>query len=97
MAGQMSMVGPRPEVKKYTDLYTEEQRTVLSIRPGITDIASITYYNENSLLEQQTDPEAYYINVIMPDKIRLNQQYISNQSVSNYFRIIFLTIKTALK
>lgn len=97
LAGQMSMVGPRPEVKKYTDLYTEEQRTVLSVRPGITDIASITYYNENSLLEQQTDPEAYYINVIMPDKIRLNQQYISNQSVSNYFRIIFLTIKTALK
>lgn len=97
LAGQMSMVGPRPEVKKYTDLYTEEQRMVLSVRPGITDIASITYYNENSLLEQQADPEAYYINTIMPDKIRLNKEYIYHPSIGNYFRIIFLTIKTALK
>jgi len=70
---------------------------VLSVRPGITDIASITYYNENSLLEQQTNPEAYYINVIMPDKIHLNREYISNPSVGNYFRIIFLTFKKTLK
>lgn len=97
LAGQMSMVGPRPEVKKYTDLYTAEQRKVLNVRPGITDLASIEYYNENSLLEKQADPEAYYINVIMPDKIRLNKEYISNPSIGNYFRILFLTIKTALK
>lgn len=97
LAGQMSMVGPRPEVKKYTDLYTEEQRTVLNVRPGITDLASIAYFNENSLLEKQADPEAYYVNVIMPDKIRLNKEYISNPGIGNYFRIIFFTIKTALK
>ncbi len=96
LAGEMSIVGPRPEVKKYVDLYTEEQRNVLKVRPGITDIASITYYNENKMLESQNDPEQYYIHHIMPDKIRLNKLYIDNPSTANYFRIIFLTIKKAL-
>ncbi|OSZ82373.1 glycosyl transferase [Chitinophagaceae bacterium IBVUCB1] len=97
LMGQMSMVGPRPEVKKYTDLYNAEQQAVLNVRPGITDVASITYYNENSLLEQQDNPEEYYINHIMPDKIRLNMVYINNPSVYNYFRIILLTIKAVCK
>lgn len=95
--GQMSMVGPRPEVKKYTNLYTDIQKIVLNVRPGITDFASVTYYNENSILEQQSNPEQYYIDIIMPDKIRLNLVYINNPTVLNYFRIIFLTVKTALK
>lgn len=97
LVGQMSMVGPRPEVKKYTDLYTDNQKIVLSVRPGITDLASVTYYNENSILEQQPNPEQYYINIIMPDKIRLNLIYINNPTVLNYFRIIFMTVKAALK
>lgn len=93
LAGDMSLVGPRPEVKKYVDLYTEEQRKVLSVRPGITDMASIEFSNENEILEQQTDPEQYYIDHIMPEKIRLNQQYIQAPTVGNYFRIILLTVK----
>ncbi len=97
LIGEMSIVGPRPEVKKYVDLYTPEQRSVLSVRPGITDNASIVYYNENSILEKQSDPEAYYVSHIMPDKIKLNQLYISNPSVYNYFKIIFLTAKALFR
>lgn len=97
LTGTMSMVGPRPEVKKYVDLYTEEQRKVLTVRPGITDNASIVYYNENNILEKQQDPENYYINSILPDKIKLNRLYIDNPSVLNYLRILFLTLETAIK
>lgn len=97
LSGEMSIVGPRPEVKKYVDLYTEEQREVLNIRPGITDNASIYYYNENKILEQQSNPEEYYIKNIMPDKIRLNQVYLSKPTVVNYFRIIFRTIMAVIK
>lgn len=93
LAGDMSVVGPRPEVKKYVDLYNDEQRKVLSVRPGITDMASIEFSNENEILEQQADPEQYYIDHIMPEKIRLNQQYIQSPTVGNYFRIILLTAK----
>lgn len=93
LAGDMSLVGPRPEVKKYVDLYTDEQRKILSVRPGITDMASIEFSNENEILEQQADPEQYYIDHIMPEKIRLNQQYIQAPTVGNYFRIILLTVK----
>ena len=93
LAGDMSLVGPRPEVKKYVDLYTEEQRKILSVRPGITDMASIEFSNENEILEQQADPEQYYIDHIMPEKISLNQQYIQAPTVGNYFRIILLTVK----
>lgn len=97
LLGQMSIVGPRPEVKKYVDLYSDEQRNILNVRPGITDIASITYYNENKILEVQPEPERFYIQHIMPDKIKLNQHYINSPSVGNYFRIIFLTIKALFK
>lgn len=93
LAGDMSLVGPRPEVKKYVDLYTDEQRKILSVRPGITDMASIEFSNENEILEQQANPEQYYIDHIMPEKIRLNQQYIQAPTVGNYFRIILLTVK----
>lgn len=93
LAGNMSLVGPRPEVKKYVDLYTDEQRKILSVRPGITDMASIEFSNENEILEQQVDPEQYYIDHIMPEKIRLNKQYIQAPTVGNYFRIILLTVK----
>jgi lipopolysaccharide/colanic/teichoic acid biosynthesis glycosyltransferase len=93
LKGDMSIVGPRPEVKKYVDLYTKEQKQVLNVRPGITDIASIRFINENEILAQQPDPEKYYIERIMPDKIRLNKVFIAQPTIYNYLRIIALTIK----
>ena len=88
----MSLVGPRPEVRKYVELYTEEQRRVLSVRPGITDYASIEYVDENTILGQVEDADKAYIELILPDKIRYNMKYIEHQSVTEYFKIIFLTI-----
>ena len=90
--GDMSIVGPRPEVKKYTDLYTEEQRKILDIRPGITDYASIKYVDENEILGTSDNPERTYIEHIMPDKIKLNMIYISQNGIKEYFNIIFLTL-----
>ena len=94
LKGEMSLVGPRPEVKKYVDLYTETQRKVLSVKPGITDLASIEFSNENELLEKQSNPEEYYIREIMPKKIELNMLYIENPNLINYFKLI---LKTGLK
>lgn len=90
--GDMSFVGPRPEVEKYTRLYTEEQRKVLSVRPGITDWASIKYLDENVILGQAEDPDKVYVEQIMPDKIRYNMIWIKNQGITDYFKIIFVTI-----
>lgn len=96
LKGHMSIVGPRPEVKKYVDLYTPEQRNVLNVRPGITDIASIRFKNEAEVLATQSNPEDYYIKHIMPEKIRLNQVYLASPTIGNYFRIIFLTITNVI-
>ena len=93
LRGDMSLVGPRPEVRKYVDMYTSEQRKVLSIRPGITDYASIEYADENVILGQSANPDKTYIEQIMPDKIRLNMKHIANHSIGEYFKIIFLTFK----
>ena len=92
LKGDMSLVGPRPEVRKYVELYTEEQRRVLSVRPGITDYASIEYVDENTILGQAEDADKAYVELILPDKIRYNMKYIGHQSVMEYFKIIFLTI-----
>ena len=89
--GDMSLVGPRPEVEKYTRLYTEEQKMVLSVCPGITDWASIEYVDENVILGQAADPDKAYIEQIMPDKIRYNMKWINNQNVMEYFKIIIST------
>ena len=97
LKGDMSLVGPRPEVRKYTDLYTEEQRKVLSVRPGITDYASIEYVHENELLSQAEDPERMYIEKVMPDKIKLNMKYLDHYTVGEYFKIIFLTLISLVK
>lgn len=94
LVGDMSLVGPRPEVRKYVDLYTEEQKKVLSVRPGITDYASIEYVDENVILGASEDPDKTYIEEIMPDKIQYNMKYINNQSVGEYFKVIFLTLKS---
>jgi lipopolysaccharide/colanic/teichoic acid biosynthesis glycosyltransferase len=89
--GDMSLVGPRPEVRKYVNFYTSEEKEVLKIKPGITDYASIEYVDENELLGSASDPDIVYIQQIMPAKIKLNLIYIYNKSVKEYFKIIFLT------
>lgn len=94
LAGDMSLVGPRPEVRKYVNYYTPAQMEVLTVRPGITDYASIRFINENELLAGAADPEKYYIESIMPEKLRLNLEYIRDKSL---FKDINLIMKTLLK
>ena len=94
LKGDMSLVGPRPEVPKYVALYDKDQKKVLSVRPGITDLASLKYSDENDILGKVENPEEYYINVIMKDKLSLNLEYIEK---SNLFFDISLIIKTILK
>ena len=94
LKGDMSLVGPRPEVPKYVALYNEEQRHVLDVRPGITDMASLRYKDENDILGNVDNPEEYYINIIMRDKLNLNLEYIEK---SNLFFDIYLIIKTIIK
>jgi lipopolysaccharide/colanic/teichoic acid biosynthesis glycosyltransferase len=93
LIGDMSIVGPRPEVKKYTDLYNDEQKIVLSVKPGITDYASIEYSNENEILSGEKNPEQTYINKIMPAKLHLNLRYIKERSFGSDLKIILLTLK----
>ena len=95
--GDMSLVGPRPEVKKYTDLYTEEQKQVLQVRPGITDWASIKYVDENKILGESEDPDEAYVNLIMPNKIKLNMVNIQHRTLGEYFKIIFTTFKEIVR
>ena len=92
LVGDMSLVGPRPEVRKYVELYDDEQNKVLSVKPGITDYASIEYMDENEILGKSMDPEKTYIEEIMPEKIKYNMKYIKNRSLIEYFKIIFLTV-----
>ena len=93
----MSLVGPRPEVRKYVDLYNEKQKQVLSVKPGITDYASIEYSNENELLGKAINPEEVYINEIMPAKLKLNLKYIVEQGLLTDLKIIFSTIGKIIK
>ena len=92
LKGDMSLVGPRPEVRKYVDLYSEEQKQILNVRPGITDISSITFRNENDLLSQSNNPEQYYIKEIMPQKISLSLNYIKTRTFFGDIKLIFKTI-----
>jgi len=96
LLGNMSLVGPRPEVRKYVEMYTSDQRKVLSVKPGLTDYASIHYIDENKVLAQSNDPEETYIQVVLPEKVAYNMKYINNQSIKEYFKILFLTIKKIL-
>ena len=95
--GQMSFVGPRPEVPKYVEMYTEEQRKVLSVKPGITDLASIEYCDENNLLDSSEDPEKTYIEEIMPKKLALNIEYIEKAGFFYDIGLIFKTFARILK
>ena len=91
LKGEMSIVGPRPEVKEYVDLYTEEQREILNVKPGITDLASLEYFKENELLGNSADPQKTYIEEIMPAKIELNKKYISNPTIGADIKIMWQT------
>ncbi len=93
MVGNMSLVGPRPEVRKYVDLYSEEQLKVLRVKPGITDYASIEYANENQLLGNVSNPEEVYVNEIMPAKLLLNLKYIEEQSLMTDLMILLKTVR----
>ena len=93
LKGDMSLVGPRPEVRKYVNLYNDEQKKVLSVQPGITDYASIEYSNENEILGKAEHPEQVYIEEIMPAKLRLNLKYIAEKGLVTDLRIILRTLK----
>ena len=90
--GEMSLVGPRPEVQKYVDLYSVGQRQVLGLRPGITDLASVKYRRESDLLAASSDPDRTYVEEIMPEKIRINLEYAAQASAWKDFRVILLTL-----
>lgn len=96
LKGDMSLVGPRPEVRHYVDYWTPEQLHVLDVRPGITDPASIKFRNENELMEKADDPEDYYIHVIMQEKIRLYLEYVKNASFLYDIQLIFKTFQVII-
>lgn len=91
LVGEMSIVGPRPEVQEYVNLYTEDQRKILSVKPGITDYASLEYFKENELLGKSDNPRETYIHEIMPAKIELNKKYIANPTLSRDIKIMWQT------
>ena len=97
LKGDMSFVGPRPEVREYTDLYDEAQRQVLLVRPGITGLASIRFRNENELLDASDDPNRTYIEEVMPQKIALDLEYIPRASVWYDIRLILETLVTVVR
>lgn len=95
--GSMSLVGPRPEVRKYVDMYNDEQKRVLIVKPGITDYASLEYFSENELLAKSPEPEKTYINEVMPAKLALNMKYIKKQNLWVDLGIIFSTLRKIVK
>lgn len=97
LKGEMSVVGPRPEVKKYVDLYTNDQLKVLSVLPGLSDYASIEYFDEQTVLGKAEDPDKEYIEVVMPAKLKLNLKYIAEKSVATDLKIIFKTLGKIIK
>ena len=97
LKGEMSIVGPRPEVQEYVDHYTEEQRDVLAVRPGITDYASLEYFNENTLLGASLDPQKTYLEEIMPAKIELNRRYLQRPTIGHDIQIMWKTFWKLLR
>ena len=91
LKGEMSLVGPRPEVRRYVDEYTSQQKSVLNVKPGITDYASISFVDENDILSASDNPELAYIKEVMPEKLKLNQKFIEDPSFGNYLKVIILT------
>jgi lipopolysaccharide/colanic/teichoic acid biosynthesis glycosyltransferase len=96
LKGDMSVVGPRPEVKEFVDLYTKDQYKILDVKPGITDFASLEYFEENKLLGLSENPKETYISVIMPAKIELNKKYLNNPNLLTDLKIIWKTFTKML-
>lgn len=90
--GDMSVVGPRPEVRKYIDILSEEDKRLLSVRPGITDYASIKFVNESEVLKNSSDPEKTYLEDILPEKVKLGLEYAEKANLATDLKIIFITI-----
>lgn len=97
LTGEMSFVGPRPEVQRYVDLYNDEQKKVLELQPGVTDPASLRYRDEGAILAQAKDPDSYYIAVVMPDKIRLNMEYAAKANLFTDIGVILQTVGVLAK
>jgi lipopolysaccharide/colanic/teichoic acid biosynthesis glycosyltransferase len=95
--GDMSFVGPRPEVRQYVNLYSENQKKVLNVKPGITDLASIEFRNENEILSEQEDPNQYYIDNIMPKKLEINLKYIAQRDLLKDLGVIIKTFGAILR
>ena len=97
LKGDMSIVGPRPEVKEYVDLYTPEQQQILNVKPGITDYASLAYFDESRLLRESENPRETYIQEIMPAKLELNKKYLANPTFSHDLKLMWMTFKKMVK
>ena len=97
LKGEMSFVGPRPEVEQYVNIFTEEEKAILSVRPGITDYASIKFHNEGEILAGSPDPDKAYEEVIRPEKLRLQLEYIRNHSLWVDFKLLFKTLGMLIK
>ncbi len=96
LLGQMSFVGPRPEVKKYVDVYSPEERKVLELKPGITDLASFAFFDESELLAKAANPEQFYVSVLIGEKIRINLEYARKSNVITDLILIFSTVLKSL-
>lgn len=92
VAGNMSLVGPRPEVMRYVNFYTPQQLQVLNVKPGITDPVSIRFFDENQIIAKYADPEEGYVKEVMPEKLRMNLEYLKNRSFFSDLKIIWKTI-----
>ena len=97
LKGEMSIVGPRPEVQEYVELYTENQRQILNVKPGITDYASLEYFHENEILGKSDNPQQTYIDIVMPEKLKLNQKYISRPTIVQDIQIMWKTFMKIIK
>ena len=97
LKGDMSIVGPRPEVKEYVDLYTPEQQQILNIKPGITDYASLAYFDESCLLGESENPRETYIQEIMPAKLELNKKYLANPTFTHDMKLMWMTFMKMVK
>jgi lipopolysaccharide/colanic/teichoic acid biosynthesis glycosyltransferase len=97
LKGEMSIVGPRPEVRFYTDMYSPEERQLLTVRPGMTDRASIRFRNEGEILKGAADPEQAYMEKIRPEKIRLGLEYVRRKSLKEDLAIILATVKAVFE
>ena len=93
LMGHMSIVGPRPEVQEYVNLYSEEQLKILDVKPGITDYASLEYFKENEILGQADDPQKVYVEEVMPAKLELNKKYLEAPTIGHDLKIMWLTFK----